>query len=116
MLIKLGTMSTPPVKPTLGPGGTQRLLGPGGTQNPTLGPGGTQRPTLGPGGTQRLPAQFGFELNTQYATIVMMVYRLLILIMILAGLFTFGTAPRPSGLVPDALKPFVRGGGKSTRG
>ena len=104
MLIKLGTMSTPPVKPMLGPGGTQRLLGPGGTQNPTL----------GPGGTQRLPAQF--ELNTQYATIVMMVYRLLILIMILAGLFTFGTAPRPSGLVPDALKPFVKGGGKSTRG
>ena len=85
MLIKLGTMSTPPVKPMLGPGWTQRL-----------------------------PAQVGFELNTQYATIVMMVYRLLILIMILAGLFI--TAPRPSGLVPDALKPYVRGGGKSTRG
>jgi hypothetical protein len=56
------------------------------------------------------------ELNTQYATIIMMVYRLVILIMIIGGLFMFGTAPRPSGLVPDALKPYVSGGGKSTRG
>jgi len=56
------------------------------------------------------------ELNTQYATIIMMVYRLVILIMIITGLFMFGTAPRPSGLVPDALKPYVSGGGKSTRG
>ena len=55
-------------------------------------------------------------LNVQYASIIMMVYRQLIVLLVLAGLFMFGTMPRTSGLVPEALKKHVLGGGKTLRG